>query len=193
MTTEGPTQYGVFWEPSSSEARGPDWENALLYFKNRDIGEWTAHFGRDPDVLLKLLGNIFKAVSAEEAKRLGQPRPRRQAPEGGILNAVQPMIQPRYSQESFPEALEELRDGRPEPYLAFCTRIGIPRRTLDHMRSGRNPLSMYWMDRIARDYGVGPEFFREYREMVILMAVHRFVQDHPAFSIGFVRKVRGFA
>lgn len=191
MDAEGPTEYGVFWEPSTSTARGPDWENANNYFKERDVSDWLRHFDSHPEIFLKILANIIQASAVQEARRVGEKPPRRVRPKEGILPTALPLIMPRYSMDPFPEALAELRSGRTESTIRFCKRVGIPRRTLDHMLSRKMPLSMYWMKRIADDFDVAPEFFKEYREMMILVAVHRYLDRQPAAGIWFVRTAKG--
>lgn len=185
--------WGVEWEPSDSESARADFDNAKRYFKDPSISDWVEHFDRSPETVQRIMLDIFQAVRSEEAKHNGKPisgRRRRYLAKGeATYDEVMNLALPQYCMEPFPEALRQLQGSM--SFLAFANKVGIPRRTLDHMLTGKVKLQAYALERIARVSGVTPAFFREYREMAILVTIADLMEAHPNMSVRWVRAMRG--
>ena len=184
--------WGVEWEPSSRDSPGADFDNARAYFKDPSISEWVEHFNSSPETVQRILLDIFQTVRSEEAKAKGKPisgRRRRYLNYGdATYDDVMDLALPRYCMEPFPDAVRQLQGSM--SFLGFATRAGIPRRTLDHMITGKVRLQAYWLEKIATTSGVSPAYFREYREMAILVAMAELMETNPNMSVRWIKAMR---
>jgi hypothetical protein len=184
--------WGVEWEPSDRQTPGADFDNAKAYFKMPGVSEWVEHFDRSPETVQRFLLDIFQTVRSEEARGRGTPisgRRRRYLNYGdATYEEVMDQAYPQYSMDPFPIAVRTLQGSM--SFLAFATRAGVPRRTLDHMITGKIKLNPHWLERLALTSGVTPAFFREYREMAILVAMSELLETNPNMSVRWIRAMR---
>jgi hypothetical protein len=159
--------------------------------------DWLAHYQSNPDILTKMLGDLYRVYKSEEAKRAGTANPaggRRKAHINGNLDELWSIITPKFSADPFHMAFMELKGKR--SLRAFALKCGIDFRTLSHLiqssagttKNGRQyPVTRYDLEIIAKAGGVHPSYFREWRELVVKDLVADMLETQPNLSITMLR------
>lgn len=177
--------------PSRRRGQGADWENATAQFPSvkQGVDEWVAFFDRRPDVMLQILGDIYRETKAEELRESGHaPTGRRPKAINGNLDDLYRMITPQYSVEPFGVAMKELIGAR--SLRAFAAKVPMNHHTLTRLMRGDLKLEMWRMELIAAAAKVNPHFFREYREAQLLDAISRYLTARPNVSIQLTKRIR---
>lgn len=147
--------------------------------------EWHRHYEEHPDVLLQVLGDVFRVYKSEERKRNGTANPqggRRKSQIDGSLEELWQIISPRYADRPFREAAKDLIAGR--SIRAFATKAGMTHVDLARkLRDDRYPPTRYDMERIAVAGGVHPAYFVEWRTSVLQELLARVFATSPHLSI----------
>lgn len=192
---------GTHWEPSPRPAgSGADWDNARLWFAEWADVDWAKFFEMNPEIQMRILGDIFREVRKLEAKRRGTvvvvSRRRRVgttqrslASDAGSLEELDVMLTPRLSMDPFPIAMvpliEENRGVR-----GLARRAKMTHTTILRMMSGQMPLEMFRLVQIAGGAGVAPAYFKEWREAHVLTVVAQMLAASPNLSIKFSRALQ---
>lgn len=181
---------GTAWAPSiAPKGSGADWDNARQWFAERQPQEWLALFDADPAVLHQMLGDVFRAVRAEEEAKAGTPRiGRRPKAISGSLDELRAMVTPRYSMDPFPVAVQVLIDEAPS-LRAFAKRSGIHYQTIQKMIRGDARLDMWRLEKIAAAGGTVPAYFREWREAHVLTTIASVLAARPNLGIQLSRRI----
>lgn len=166
-----------------------DFANAKKHFPERDIGDWGALFDRQPEVLHKILGDIFRETKAEQDREAGRARiGRRPKHINGSLDELHQMITPQYAQEPFAAAVKVLIDKAPS-LRAFAAKVPMHHHTLTRMMRGDLVLERWRLEAIAKAGKVQPAYFMEYREMMIVEALTSYLRARPNVSIGVHKRL----
>lgn len=177
--------------PSERKGQGADWDNATAQFPSvkQDDNAWVAFFDRRPDVMLAILGDIYRETKAEELREAGRaPTGRRPKAINGNLDELYRMITPQYSVEPFGVAVKELIGQR--SLRAFAAKVPMNHHTLTRLMRGDLKLEAWRMEQIAAAAKVNPHFFREYREAQLLDAIGKYLSARPNVSIQLTKRIR---
>lgn len=177
--------------PATEKGKGAAFENARSQFQSVKHGqeEWIAFFDRRPEVMLQILGDIYRETKAEEARESGKaPTGRRPKSINGNLDELYRMVTPQYSVEPFDVAVKELIGTR--SLRAFAAKVPMNHHTLTRMMRGDIRLEMWRLEQIADAGKVNPHFFREYREMQLLEVIGRYFQQRPNVSIALTKRIK---
>ena len=185
---------------SAKSTKNANWSRASALCPPERYGslEWLAHYEANPDILTKMLGDLYRVYKSEEAKRAGTANPsggRRRAHINGNLDELWSIITPKFSVEPFHVAFEELKGKR--SLRAFALKAGMDFRTLSrHVRAsagelkGRQcPLSRFDLEQIAKAGGVHPAYFTEWRLMMVQDLIAEVFANQPNMSITLLRNL----
>jgi hypothetical protein len=178
-------------EPSARRGQGADWDNATAQFPSVKQGQdqWVEFFDRRPEVMLQILGDIYRETKAEELRESGRaPTGRRPKAINGNLDDLYKMITPQYSVEPFGDAVKELIGTR--SLRAFAAKVPMNHHTLTRLMRGDLKLEGWRLEQIAAAAKVNPHFFREYREMQLLDAIGKYLSARPNVSIQLTKRIR---
>jgi hypothetical protein len=149
--------------------------------------DWVAVFQERPDVLHKLLGDLYAITKAQqdETRKSG----RRTKHINGTLDELWDMLTPRYSTEPFEIAIRDVMGT--QSVRAFAMKIPMHHRSFRRYMMGErrivNPLmpeaSMEMLESIAKAGNVHPAFFAEWRELAVLAAIQQGLRAQPDLSI----------
>ena len=186
---------GTAWQASvRPSGSGADWDNAVRWFATWNEVDWAEYFDRNPDVQMRILGDIYREVKKVEAKRRGERAVvsrrravgRAQGDLNGSLDELHDMLTPRLSMDPFPQAIlpliEESRGVR-----ALARRSRMSHSTILRMMNGDMPLEMYRLVALAQGAGVAPAYFKEWREAHVLTAMAAMLASNPNLSVKFSR------
>jgi len=181
-------------------SKNADWARASALCPPERYGsqDWLDHYEANPDILTKMLGDMYRVYKSEEAKRAGTANPaggRRKAHINGNLDELWSIITPRFSTQPFHLAFTELKGAR--SLRAFAMKCGIDFRSLSRLvqssagtLKGRQcPLTRYDLERIAKAAGVHPAFFVEWRLLVVQDLVTEVFANQPNLSISMLRNL----
>lgn len=151
--------------------------------------DWHRHYEEHPDVLLQVLGDVFRVYKSEERKRNGTANPqggRRKSQIDGSLEELWQIISPRYADRPFREAAKDLIGTR--SIRAFATKAGMTHVDLARkLRDDRYPPTRFDMERIANAGGVHPAYFVEWRTSVLQDLIARVFTASPHLSITLLK------
>lgn len=171
--------------------KGSDFENARSQFPSvkNGVDEWVAFFDDRPEVMLGILGDIYRETKAEELRESGKaPTGRRPKSINGNLDELHRMVTPQYSVEPFEVAVKELIGAR--SLRAFAAKVPMNHHTLTRMMRGDIKLEMWRLEQIAEAGKVQPGYFREYREMQLLDVIGKYFRRRPNASITLTKRIR---
>jgi transcriptional regulator with XRE-family HTH domain len=143
---------------------------------------WVKAFGRDPDLMGRILRDVLKADQAVP----GRPGPR------PALNAVKaepvvdewlgrdPLLRP-YTLMPFQEAFTMLAGDR--SLTAVARKCGLPRSQVHRLLRGEIQPTKEMMVKIAEGFGKAPSYFIEFRIGMIASAMIRRLSDSPERSV----------
>jgi hypothetical protein len=177
--------------PAQRGGNGAQWDNARSQFPSvkNDTDAWVKFFDDRPEVMLSILGDIYRETKAEEARESGKaPTGRRPKSINGNLDDLHRMVTPQYSVDSFDVAVKELIGTR--SLRAFAAKIPMNHHTLTRMMRGDVKLEMWRLEQIATAGKVNPGFFREYREMQLLEVIGRYFTQRPNVSIALTKRIK---
>lgn len=177
--------------PADGNVKGADYENARSQFQSvkHGVEEWVSFFDKRPEVMLQILGDIYRESKAQEQRESGSaPTGRRPKSINGNLDDLHRMITPQYSVDTFDVAVKELIGKR--SLRAFALKVPMNHHTLTRMMRGDVKLEMWRLEQIALAGKVQPAFFREYREMQLLEVIGRYLSLRPNVSITLTKRIR---
>ena len=171
-------------------ASGAEWATARSLCPTEEYGtsDWHTHFTEQPDVLLQMLGDVFRVYKSEQRKTAGTSNPqggRRRNHIEGTLDELLEIVQPKFSLKPFPEAFRELLGDRTVNSVAI--KLGENPRVFRRKVSGQRPLSRYDIEQIAKALGVHPAYFLEWRVETVTTMVANVMVAQPHRSIGFLK------
>lgn len=173
-----------------SAAAGAKWGEVKALCPAGEYGteEWRAHFTGHPDVLMQVLGDLFRIYKGEERKRDGTANPqggRRKSSIDGTLDELWSILTPQFATVPFAEAFKTLVGKR--TLRAFALRAGMDHRDLSRKLRGKVPVNRYDLERMAKAGGVHPAFFMEWRAMVLQESIGKMLMEAPHLSIRALR------
>lgn len=177
--------------PAHRTGQGADFDNARSQFPSvkHGVDEWVRFFDDRPEVMLQILGDIYRETKAEEARESGNaPTGRRPKSINGNLDELHRMVTPQYSVDCFEVAVKELIGTR--SLRAFAAKVPMNHHTLTRMMRGEVKLEMWRLEQIADAGKVQPGYFREYREMQLLEVIGRYFQQRPNVSIALTKRIK---
>lgn len=177
-----------------------DYENAKLYYPRcAEITseEWLRFLESESGLaaIAKLLGDAFQVVRDDEERMTGTRRPGRRPPRYASLEEVISTVFPQQaSMEPFAVALEKLMRGR--SLRGFLQGSDISSSMLHYVLTGKRPLTMPIMERIAEQAKVSPGYFLEWRAMFLGELVTALLLERPRETINYygdlMKLKRGF-
>lgn len=155
--------------------------------------DWVEFFHERPDVLTKLLGDMYAITKQEESSERRYGKRTRYV--NGNLDELWNMLSPRYSTEPFGVAVRELIGA--QSLRAFAAKIPMHHYSLTRLIRGERqvvnmgdiPASLATLERIAKAGKVHPAFFREWRALTLLGAFHSAMEAHPNLTITLVSEL----
>lgn len=175
--------------PSAPRPGTADLPRAKRLFRLVSEDEWARFFAQRPDVMHKLLGDLYVVSKAQEAKERGEGRDgRRPKYINGNFAELQTMITPQFSMDPFGIAVKALM--RDMSLRGFAGKVGLDHRELSRMMRGNAKPTPYAMELIAKANKVTPHYFLEYRLGVITEAIESAARFQPAFTVRAVKFLR---
>jgi transcriptional regulator with XRE-family HTH domain len=168
------TVFGVEW---SEEARNVRENTGSLPEIN-----WARSL-RDMEVFGRMMQDILKV----DLSPVGKPGPRASVSERDGAQRLQELWYGSYSLLPFPDALEELTGGH--SYRRVAEKAGVNRNVVDRMRRGVLRPDAYTLAAIARAYGKAPNYFAEYRHMVVVALMLERMLRVPETSVTAYRRL----
>lgn len=149
--------------------------------KTSDPAWWRVFLGDNPDVLHRLLGDLYQA-SSDAATR------------PPTLEDLWNLVGPRFTNEPFGAAVRELLGKRSIRWLAGevhihqspLTRLITGERDVVSVRDPQG--SMARIEAIARALSVHPSYFAEWRRLWVMTLIDTAFERHPNLSVGVYRK-----
>lgn len=175
----------------STAVAGANWTEARMLCPAGEYTseDWHRHYEEHPDVLLQVLGDVFRVYKSEERKRNGTANPqggRRKSQIDGSLEELWQIISPRYADRPFREAAKDLIGTR--SIRAFAAKAGMTHVDLARkLRDDRYPPTRFDMERIANAGGVHPAYFVEWRTSVLQDLIARVFTASPHLSITLLK------
>lgn len=180
-------------------SKNADWGQATTLCPPERYGsqEWLEHYEANPDILTKMLGDLYRVYKSEESKAAGTANRsggRRKAHINGNLDELWSIITPRFSVQPFHVAFAELKGRR--SLRQFATKCGLSLTALNrlvHASAGdecerrRCLLTRYDLEAIAKAGGVHPAYFREYRALIVQDLITEMFTNQPNLSISVLR------
>lgn len=153
--------------------------------------ELAEFFGRRPDVMHALLGDIYIVHHYDQKKQRGEGRDgRRTMPSDANLDELWDITTPRFSMQPFGIAVKELIGER--SLRQFAAKVPMDHRELSRMMRGQSQLTVYYLEKIARVGGVSPAFFLEYRMKFVAEVMQAVFEAKPNLSIGVYKKLKHY-
>ncbi len=184
---------GTKWRASAApRGGGADWENARSYFTLPTVGDWVERMKAEPAIWQGLLSDIFRETKAERERQAGRAKiGRRPKVIHGSLTELWDMITPRYANEPFAVSMPALLKAVEADIddEEFCRRTMISPETLAKMRAGTG-VDMWRLEVIAREFGVSPAYFAEWRASYVLTVVDELMKEQPWLSVRYAKMLR---
>lgn len=152
--------------------------------------DWADFFADRPDVLHKLLGDIYSITKNSESttRRYGK----RVKFANGNLDELWAMLSPRYSSEPFGQALRDLMGD--QSLRSFAAKIPMHHHSLTRLMRGERQIlnphdpiaSMRQLEQIATAGRIHPAYFREWRTLFVTAAIIDALEAKPNLTIGML-------
>lgn len=168
------------------------WQNLLtshpLAGDADDPAFWEHFLGEHPDVLHRLLADVYQAT-------YGTERP------PTLDDLWEIMATRQFSTEPFGDTLLDLLGDRKQSVRWLAREIGIVHSQLLRYCSGQRPIvslhdvqgSMRRIEACAKALGVHPSYFTEWRRLWVMSLLDAAFTAHPDLSISVFRRYSGFA
>lgn len=165
------------------------WQKILdshpLAARSEDPDFWEQYLAEHPDVLHRLLADVYQATYGAE-----------KPPTLDDLWAI--MATPRFTTEEFGDAVMDLLGERSIRWLAG--QVGIAHPQLSRYLSGQRPIisihdtrgSMRRIESVAEALSVHPSYFTEWRRLWIMSVIDSAFTSQPSLSVGIFRRYSGF-
>lgn len=153
--------------------------------RSDDPDFWETYLAEHPDVLHRLLADVYQATYGSE-----------KPPTLDDLWAL--MAAPRFTTETFGNAVVDLLGARSVRWLAG--QVGIAHQQLARYLSGQRPIvsihdakgSMRRIESVAAALKVHPSYFVEWRRLWIMSLLDSAFTAQPSLSVGIFRRYSGF-
>lgn len=152
---------------------------------------WVEAFDENPDIMYRILGDIYDVVKAEEEREAGIRAMGRRPGRSNVslIDFQQTVFRGGYSMDPFPQALSKLIDGR-WSLRGFAMRVPVSAGWLSKLMNGIAEPDFVTLERIADAAKVHPSYFVEWRAMYISQTVETLLRERPNMSVQPVREVR---
>lgn len=153
--------------------------------------EWVTAFDDNPDIMFRILGDIYDVVKAEEEREAGVRAMGRRPGRSNVslIDFQTTVFRGGYSMDPFSDALSKLIDGR-WSLRGFAMRIPVSPGWLSKLMNGLAEPDLTTLERIADAAKVHPSYFVEWRAMYISQLVEHQLRARPNMSVQPVREVR---
>lgn len=169
-----------------------DFETAKGQYPSTQMGEatWVKVFDERPDIMWRILGDIYDVVKAEEEKRLGRRAMGRRPGRTGVsLQELYDVVfREPYSNDPFDVALDKLMVGKSLSEIARL--VPCDKGYLSRVLNGKVPLTLLLMERVAISVDVHPSYFMEWRAKYLSGLVENVLTRRPHLAIGHMERVR---
>lgn len=169
-----------------------DLARAQEQYPSTAMGEqaWVKVFDERPDIMWRLLGDMYDVVKAEEDKRLGRrAMGRRPGRRGVSLTELYDVVfREPFSNDPFETALAKLMTGKSLSEIARL--VPCDKGYLSRVLSGKVPLTLVLMERVAISVDVHPSYFMEWRAKYLSGLVENVLTARPHLAIGHMQRVR---
>lgn len=169
-----------------------DLKKAATEYPSTQMGEaaWINVFDDRPDIMWRILGDIYDVVKAEEDKRLGRrAMGRRPGRTGVTLTELYDVVfREPYSNDPFNMALNKLMTGKSLREIARL--VPCDKGYLSRVLNGKVPLTLILMERIAVAVDIHPSYFLEWRAKYLSGLVENVLTRRPHLAIGHMERVR---
>lgn len=171
------------------------WDEARVLFPSTeyDARPWAEHMSGHPEVLAKLLGDVYRTYKAERERALAKPDPnrhaggRRRSYIDGNLDELWSILTPRFSLQPFPQAAKELIGEA--SLRQFAAKAQMDHRELSRLLRGQTKPTRYWMEAIADAADVHPAYFLEWRVSTVVGIVEQVLISKPHLSISALQSL----
>lgn len=154
------------------------------------ISEWVAVFDANPDIMWKIVADIFASVKDEEeraagVRRMGR-RPQRSA--NSMAEVYAAVFPPQYTTDAFPLALKAIIGNRSQ--RQFAQRVPCNQSVISRLLTGEVTPDMAMLEAVAAAAKVPPHFFVEYRALLVSGQVLRIMTEKPNVGIAALKQLR---
>jgi hypothetical protein len=169
-----------------------DLKKASADYPSTQMGEadWVRVFDARPDIMWRILGDIYDVVKAEEEKKLGRRAMGRRPSRTGVTiqELYDVVFREPYSNEPFAVALDKLMIGKSLSEIARF--VPCDKGYLSRVLNGKVPLTLVLMERVALSVDVHPSYFLEWRAKYLAGLVENVLTRQPNLAIGHMERVR---
>lgn len=146
---------------------------------------WEGYLADNPDVLHRLLADIYTATYGSEKPPT-------------LDDLWEMMATPRFTTQGFGEAVLDLLGDRSIRWLA--QQVGTSHHQLSRYLNGSRPIisihdhkgSMRRVESIATALHVHPSYFVEWRRLWVMSLIDSAFAAQPSLSVGMFRRFSGF-
>jgi len=174
-----------------------NWERAKEQYPSVEKlteSDWVSFFDEQPDVMHKILGDIFVITKAHES--LVKKSGRRPKHTNGSMDELWNMITPRYSTAPFGVAVRDLIGN--QSIRGFSAKIPMHYWSLIRLMRGERKIvnpndieaSMQTLELIARAGKVSAFYFVEYRTLYIFRMFEEVFAAKPNFTVGLAKRLK---
>lgn len=155
--------------------------------RSRDAQFWDEYLEQNPDVLHRLLADVYRAT-------YGAEKPPSLEDLWAILDA------PEFTGETFGPAVRELASRRGKSLRWVALQAHVDQKHLLRYLSGERPIvnahdiegSMERIESVSRALRVHPSYFMEWRRLWVMRLVDSAFTAHPDLSVEVFRRFSGF-
>lgn len=140
---------------------------------------WIAAFSEEPQAMYSILADIIKLAHVKPGRVGQRPMPREEEVD---LDAL---IYGQVSNEPLPDVLPRLMHISERQ---FAARVKMSRTQVQRMIAGTYEPDLDQLRRIAAAVNVPPTYFREYRMMMVVAALHNIMEDNPNVATALYRR-----
>jgi hypothetical protein len=152
--------------------------------ESEDPDFWETYLSENPDVLHRLLADIYQATYGSEKPPT-------------LDDLWELLATPRFSTEDFGRAVLDLLGDRSIRWLA--QQVGVSHPQLSRYLNGSRPIvsihdhqgSMRRIESVAKALRVHPSYFVEWRRLWVMSLIDSAFSAQPALSVGVFRRYSG--
>lgn len=143
---------------------------------------WTRAFEEKPELMYKLLRDVFRVAHGRNA---AEP----------TMESLRDLLVPQYCERPFPDAIRELLAGRSVRWLA--QQMGLHHQQVQRILNGSRSIllvhdlegSLVRIEEFARALRVHPSYFQEWRRLWILQLVDEAFTVQPDLTVQFIERL----
>lgn len=151
---------------------------------------WTDRMEANPDILARLLADMYDLVKTEEEKAQGIVRRGRRPnrPPESEQEFWATVLPPTFAYEPFGPALQGLMERLGVSQRALAKKAPVTQAQISRMINGISEPDMQTMQTIAKALRVGPWYFVEWRAMYFSQMVEAALIGRPDLGIAMVKR-----